>query len=108
MQGADSDGVDWALATGAMDDDKPELKRLVNVLMGLRYDNPVRVTVTKDADISYEYSFDNYRPGLLHQARVPIGKGMRSRYYKVGLVGTGRFELDSMQVDMPRTSRRVG
>jgi hypothetical protein len=108
MQGADSDGVDWALATGAMDDDKPELKRLVNILMGLRYDNPVRVTVTKDADVSYEYMFDNFKPGLLHQARVPIGKGMKSRYYKVGLVGTGRFELDSMQVDMPRISRRVG
>ena len=108
MQGADSDGVAYEVGTGAMDEGKVELKRLVEILVAVRYDTPVRVTVTKDAEIAYEYSLASYNPGLLHQARVKTGKGMRSRHFKVGMAGEGRFELDSMQVNMPSTSRRVG
>jgi hypothetical protein len=104
------DGTDvvWGLRTGAMDDKRPNLKRLTELLFGVRYDYPIRVTVWKDEETEYEYALGSYNPGNLHQARVKPGKGLRSRYFKVGLSGKGRLELDSLQATMPDTTRRIG
>lgn len=111
LAGDDDDGeaIAWSVVTGQHDDKKPWLKRLTEVLMGLRSTGPVKVRVWKDDNESYEYTLVNYREGVLHQARAKGGKGMRSRYYKVGVSGTGpALELDSMILNTPDTARKVG
>jgi hypothetical protein len=102
------EAVEWTLRTGATDDKRANLKRLTEVLMGLRYANPIDVGVWTDGLVKYTYRLEDIRPNALHQVRVHPGKGLRSRYYKVELKGTGRFEADSLQMTMPDTTRRVG
>jgi len=102
------EAVEWTLRTGATDDKRANLKRLTEVLLGLRYANPIDVGVWTDGLVKYTYRLEDVRPNALHQVRVHPGKGLRSRYYKVELKGTGRFEADSLQMTMPDTTRRVG
>lgn len=111
LDGVDDDGtaISWNIVTGQSDDKKSNMKRLVAVLMGLRFDGAVKVRVWKDDDESYEYTLPNFREGVLHQARVKTGRGLRSRYFKVGVSGTGpTLELDSLQLEMPIVARRQG
>lgn len=111
LGGEDDEGtaISWYVVTGQSDDKKSALKRLTEVLMGLRFDGAVKVRVWKDDDTMYEYTLPNFREGVLHQARVKTGRGLRSRYFKVGVSGTGpTLELDSLQLIMPDTKRRVG
>lgn len=105
----DSVAISWNIVTGQSDDKKSEMKRIPEILMGLRYDGALKVRVWKDDDESYEYTLANFREGVLHQARVKPGRGLRSRYFKVGVSGTGpTLELDSLQLVTPAVTRRLG
>lgn len=111
LSGDDDNGVpiSWSIVTGQSDDKKSEMKRIPEILMGLRFDGALKVQVWKDDDEMYEYTLANFREGVLHQARVKPGRGLRSRYYKVGVSGTGpTLELDSLQLVTPVVARRLG
>lgn len=100
----------WDIKTGQMDDKQIGLKRLPEILMALRATGPVKVRVWKDDNTYYDYVLPAVLSDTIHQARVQPGKGMRSRYYAVELIGMGNtfIELDSMLVNMIATSRRLG
>lgn len=102
-------GTEWKVRTGHLDDKKPGLKRLTELLVAARYDDAIRVRVWKNDSEYYDYTLPNVLPDELQQMRVKTGKGVKSRYFMVELSGSGsRFELDSLQVTMPETARRVG
>jgi hypothetical protein len=102
--------IDWHLKTGQMDDKDPGLKRLPEVLLGLRSNNKITVDVYPDDNTSYSYKLPVVKKTTIHQHRVRPGKGMRSRWFAVGLRGwkNATLELDSMQVNMTETTRRLG
>lgn len=106
----DGTGIAWVLRTGQMDDKEPGLKRLPEVLLALRSNGPVKVRVYPDDNTFYDYVLPAVKKNTIHQHRVRPGKGMRSRYYSVELQGVGGsdLELDSMQVNMTKTGRRLG
>lgn len=105
----DANDTPWMMRTGQLDDKKAKLKRLSELLLGARYDAPVRIKVWLDDDTYYEYMLPDNGRAALQQVRAKIGKGMRSRYYKIELSGeSGRFEIDSLQATMPETTRRIG
>jgi hypothetical protein len=111
LSGPDDAGTatSWLVRTGQHDDKKPYLKRLVELLLGVRYDGTVRVRVLKDDSVGYDYVLPALRSVDLQQVRVKTGKGLRSRYFQIELSGSGaHFELDSLQATMPVTTRRVG
>lgn len=112
LDGNDDDGVniDWSFKTGQMDDKTVELKRLPEIVMGLRANGPVRVRVWKDDNTYFDYTLPATNTNTIHQQRVQPGKGMRSRYYMVELLGLSNaaIEIDSMQVNMSKTTRRIG
>lgn len=105
----DGSGISWTMRTGQLDDKKAALKRLTEVLMSVRYDGPVRLRVWKDDETYYDYSLPSQREDVLQQVRAKVGKGLRSRYYKIELSGVGtHIEMDSLQATMPETTRRIG
>jgi hypothetical protein len=112
LDGTTDDGADisWSVLTGQMDGKDPGLKRLPEVLLALRNTGPVKVTVRPDDNLSYDYMLPAVKLDTLHQHRVVPGKGMRSRYFAVGLqaVNNSKVEIDSMQVNMTKTTRRLG
>ncbi len=111
LDGEDDAGasIAWDFRTGLHDDKRPELKRLTEVVMGLRATGPVRVKVWKGEEESYEYVCPIFKDDMVHQTRVSTGRGLRSRYYQVGVSGLGvAAEFDSLQMSMPSTTRRLG
>lgn len=102
--------INWQFKTGQMDDKNPDLKRLPEVLLGLRSDQRIVVTIYPDDNTSYDYNLPVVKKTTIHQHRVTPGRGMRSRYYSVGLRGkkNATLELDSMQVNFTKTTRRLG
>lgn len=112
LDGSTDDGnnIDWRVLTGQMDGKDPGLKRLPEVLLGLRNTGQVRVSIHPDDNTEYAYMLPAVKLDTLHQHRVVPGKGMRSRYYAVELEGVNnsKVEIDSMQVNMTPTTRRLG
>jgi hypothetical protein len=112
LEGVDDLGADieWSFRTGLLDNKNPQLKRMDEVLLAMRFDGPVRVTVWTDDDLHFDYNVSNFRPGVVHQVRAKPGKGLRSRYYRVGLAGVGNTaaEIGAMQLPMIPLRRRLG
>lgn len=112
LEGDDDAGTDisWAVRTGFMDDKSTQLKRLEEVVMAARFDAPVRLRVWTNESTYYDYTINNFRPDVLEQVRAVVGKGMRSRYFRVEVSGMSGavMELDSMQLPMTQTARRIG
>jgi hypothetical protein len=105
----DGDAINWTVRTGLMDDKNANLKRLHEVLLAMRYNGPIRVRVWTDNVNYYDYTLSNYRAEL-HQVRAKLGKGLKSRYFRIELIGLNgsTAEIDSMQVPMTPVSRRIG
>lgn len=102
--------IDWEFTSGQLDDKQPGLKRLPEILCGLRADEAVRVRVWCSDTEYYDYTLPATKIDTIRQQRVTPGKGMRSRWFKVGLssINGGKMKLDSMQINMTKTTRRVG
>ncbi len=102
--------INWRFRTGQLDDKTDALKRLPEVLMGLRMSGPVRVRVWYN-DTSYaDYVLPPVNTSSLYQHRVTPGRGMRSRYYAIELQGVANSaaEIDSLQPMFSKTTRRLG
>lgn len=112
LEGTDDDGVDiaWSFRTGLMDGKMPGLKRLEELLIAMEVNGPVRVRIWVDGDVYYDYTISNFRPGVIQQVRTKLGKGLRSRYFRVQVsgIGTVAAEIMSMQLPFLELRRRVG
>lgn len=112
LDGTDDAGtnIDWKVRTGQIDDKQTGLKRMPEVVMGLRASGPVRVRVYPDDNQFFDYMLPNVKTDTLRQHRVKVGKGMESRYFAVELQGTSNaaIELDSFQMNLTPTTRRLG
>lgn len=110
---ADADegtSISWTIKTGQHDGGVVALKRLPEVVMGLRSSGKVKVKVHPDDLVSYEETLPAVRTSTIRQHRVKPGKGMRSRWYAVELQGVSGsdIELASLQINMVDTTRRIG
>lgn len=101
--------IPWVVRTGLHDDKNAQQKRLHEIVLAVRHDGPVRVRVWVDELTYYDYTLANYKT-MLQQTRVKIGRGLRSRYYRVELTGMEgtNFELDTMNIPMEPVKRRIG
>ena len=102
--------INWQVRTGQMDDKQPGLKRLPEVMLGLRASGPIRVRVWPNDNEYYDYMLPNVKTNTIRQHRVKPGKGMESRYFAVELQGVSNsaIELDSLMINMTPTTRRIG
>lgn len=112
LDGSNDAGTDinWRARTGQIDDKQVGLKRLPEVVMGLRASGPVRVRVYPDDDRYFDYMLPNVKTTTIRQQRVKVGKGMESRWFMVEMQGVtnSAMEMDSMQLNMTPTTRRIG
>jgi len=112
LDGATDAGVDiaWTIRTGMLDDKNAMLKRLDEVLLSARFDGPMRLRVWTDDSTYFDYNVVNYRADVVHQVRAKLGKGRRSRFYRVELFGINNTsaEISTMQLPMQPLKRRVG
>lgn len=112
LAGTDDAGeaIAWSFRTGLHDDKKAVLKRLDEVLLSARFDGPMRLRVWTDEDTYFDYNVANHRPDVVHQVRAKLGKGARSRFFRVELsaMGTTAAEVNTIQLPMIPLQRRLG
>lgn len=112
LEGVDDAGanINWVARTGQHDDKNIGLKRLPEVLLGLRSNGNIVVRVYKDDNEFHDYALPKVKTNTLHQHRVLPGKGMRAKHFSVELRGAQNadLELDSFQMNMSKTTRRLG
>lgn len=73
--------------------------------MGIRSDGTFILRVTTGEGKTYDYKFDAQN---MKTTRVPLGKGMRTRYMSFELISTGDdFDLESVEFIPLMSSRRV-
>lgn len=118
-----TDDIDWAVRTGLLDGrnsrgvsmglratEAAQLKRLEEVLMSIRADGPMRLRVWSDDSTYFDYTIAPSRIDALHQVRAKIGRGLRSRFFRVELAGIDNTaaEIHTLQLPMIPLRRRVG
>ncbi len=93
------------IATGQMDLGSKQLKHVSNVYLGVASDGVVNVTVQANGQ---EYTYQARRSDAYsQQQRVDTGKGLRSTLYSFELVNTQALELDSMEINVAQSGRRI-
>jgi hypothetical protein len=102
--------INWAFRTGFHDDKRGELKRMEEVLFSTRFDGPMRLRVWTDEITYFDYNVANHRANVLHQVRAKLGKGLRSRFFRIEVFGLNNThaEFANMTAPMTQTTRRVG
>ncbi len=126
LDGEDDGGadIDWLFRTGFMDGTNAsreqrggltpaqarQLKRLEEVLFAARASGPMLLRVWTD-DVTYnDYPVESFRPDAVYQFRRKVGKGARSRFFRIELRGVDNTaaEISTMQLPMKPVARRLG
>lgn len=99
--------------TGMLSDfDDPRLKELLAMRMGYRSERPLtaKMTVTYDGrESEYEYTAPPRAAGSWVPGRIPLGRGLRSRYvrYVISNVEGADFAVDGLSLEVVLSTRRV-
>lgn len=118
--GADHDGIyllegstdggeqiETSMRTGMLDLGTTNLKSISSVYLGVASEGRISVVVETGAGESYRYLARSSDRASMQQ-RVDVGRGMRSTLYSFTVDGNGGdFELDSMDVNLAASARRI-
>lgn len=108
----DSDGgtaISWVLDTGNTHLGTPYLKRLAYVDVLHRTDGEINfrlISAKYGVKRSDQYLIPARTRSSYRDGRVKVGKGINSVYYGMGLTGSGMVEIDAIQIDVEKLSRR--
>ena len=112
LTGADDDGtaINAVFRTGMTDFDTSYQKRASRLYLGYRADGDVTTRVITDETDVHGYLLHATSNAGLHGAHVPVGKGIKARYWQFELqnVAGSDFELDSLEVKPIVLRRRIG
>ena len=112
LNGADDagTGISAIARTGTTTFGTSHQKRVDRAYIGYRADGELRLRVITNETVAHDYAV-NYRAiSGIHGARVPIGKGLKSRYWQFELqnVGGADFEVDEIEIKPIVLRRRIG
>lgn len=108
----DGDPIQARILTGEMDFGSPQIKRVERAYMGYSTtgDLVLKVIATVNGThTEFWYRATPLRTGEVTQTRVPIGRGIDSRYWQFELVNTdgADFELDRLDLQVLNLQRRI-
>jgi hypothetical protein len=96
--------------TGAISFKSEYLKRMESVYAAYRTTGDILVSVRTDEGKQYTYNMKYDHNPLIKQRRVPIGKGLKGKYwqFKFENVGGASFGFDTFNLLAHETVRRIG
>lgn len=96
--------------TGALSFGSEYLKRMESLYAAYRTSGDILVTVSTDEGKKYSYSMKYDKAPTIKQRRVPIGKGMKGKYWqcKIENVNGATFGFDTFNILIHETVRRIG
>lgn len=100
-------GVAWAWRTALTDFGMTELKTVPSVYLSGRFGRQMEIEwqVGESRDMVYRYT--SQRDATAQTVREKFGRGLKARYYALGANGEGEFELDTVDFDVAKLSRRI-
>lgn len=109
LEGTTDDGtpVDWALTTALSDLDSPMLKTIAGAYFAGRFGPASTVQLHAGENDPNVYEYSTPRDQLAQNHRLLFGKGLRERYYALGLSGNDTLELDEIELTVHNLKRRI-
>lgn len=105
----DGAAIDASFESGCLDFKSEYLKRFESLYAAYRTTGDLHVTVSTDEGREYTYVMRYDGVQTLKQRRVPIGKGLKGKYWtiRVANVNGSGFGLDTMNALAHETVRRI-
>ena len=109
LEGETDNGKDisYALKT-CMDDFKaPNQKTVASAYLAGRIGASITVTVHTGETDQTSYDYSTLRGPTATNHREKFGRGVKDRYFALGLSGNGALELDSIELEINKLTRRI-
>lgn len=109
LEGATDDGAEIAYAVKTCIDDfkAPELKTIASAYFGGRLGPGAKVTLFVGEAGQETYAYTTPRGQLAQNHREKFGRGVKNRYFALGLAGLGALELDMIELEINKMTRRI-
>lgn len=109
LEGTTDDGVaiHYALKTGTDDFDVPQLKTVAAAYFGGRLGPSATVTLHAGETGAESYSYTTPRGQAAQSHREKFGRGVKNRYFALGLAGEDALALDSIELEINKSTRRI-
>ena len=107
--GATDDGADIAydVETAKTDFGEVNLKTVAAAYLGGRIGSAQTVKLIAGETTPETYAFTTPRSDKAQSYRQVFGRGVKSRYYALGVSGVDEFQLDSIDAEVNKLSRRI-
>lgn len=99
--------IPFAVKTCETDFDKPEHKTVESVYFAGRIGNAETVTLFAREETTHVQTFTTPRNTKPQSHRQMFARGLKSRYFALGLSGSKEFELDTIDLSVGTTKRRI-
>jgi hypothetical protein len=108
LGGATDDGepIAYSIKTCSSDFKAPELKTIASAYLAGRI-GPLTVTLHAGEDGAESYAYAAPRGPTAKAHREKFGKGAKNRYFALALAGEDEMELDSIELEINKMSRRI-
>lgn len=99
--------IQWAFKTAIDDFGRAEKKTLASAYFGGRFGPASTIQVQSGEKAANSYSHSTPRGATAQNHRQKFGKGVKERYHALAASGVGELELDSIEIEVHNTSRKV-
>jgi Concanavalin A-like lectin/glucanases superfamily len=103
----DAASIPFAVKTGTTDFGSPEKKTVSSAHFSGRFGPASTIGIQSGEGTANSYSFSTPRDALAQNHRQVFGKGVKEKYHALSVSGTSVFELDSIELDTRKTTRRI-
>jgi len=99
--------IPWSVKTAMTDFKTPVQKTVASAYFGGRLGPAATVTLYAGEGAGVAYAYSTPRDTAPQNYRQVFGKGVKARYYSLGVSGTGTLELDNIELDTRDLTRRI-
>lgn len=99
--------VAYAVETAKTDFGTPDKKTLISTYFGGRIGAAETVKLIVGETGSQSYNYTTPRGPLAQNYRQKFGRGIKTRYYALGVEGSDVFELDALDFEINKLTRRI-
>lgn len=109
LEGTTDNGaaIPWSAKTHLTDLGYPEKKTVVSAYFGGRLGPAETVTLAVGEKGDETYSYTTPRGPAAQNYRQKFGRGVKTRYFGLGLSGTQDFTLDTVDLEVDKLTRRI-
>lgn len=100
--------ITYAWRTHFTDDDSPMLKTVAQAYLAGRIGAQATVTLIAGDSPAHDYAYDVRIPATARNYRQKFGLGIKTRYFGIGMRGAKELELDGVELDVFKMTRRLG